>query len=504
MFGRHMAIADVTSSKTFCPQKRRRFVLIAAILASAMGFIDGSVVAIAMPSLMSDMNALIHDAIWINNGYLLPLSALILVGGALGDVYGQRRSFIGGILVFVIASIFCAIAPSTDVLIISRVVQGVGAAIMVPGSLAILAKAYPKEERGAAIGKWAAASAVTTALGPLLGGVVLQSLGDSAWRLIFAINLPIGAVALFLLWKMVPPDVAEKKKTPDWIGALLISAALLALAYGLAAPEGGEGGGLPSLEQIVVFVGVAIGALGAFIWWESRTRSPMVPLRLFASSTFSGANVLTFSLYFGLSAVLFFLPVTLIDGWSIPQGQVALVFLPISIAIGLLSSHVGKLADRYGPGSIIASGSLLVAISYGMMVLLADYQSYWLSVMPFMILSAIGMAGVVSPLSAAVMTSVDDDNTGTASGVNNAVSRVAGLLAVALMGLLAAGTYNSVPGADIGNFGLTESATDAVIHSNAMTEAYQSVLTVAALLSLVSALVAWRTIHRAALPAEDA
>ncbi|MEN0000929.1 MAG: MFS transporter [Pseudomonadota bacterium] len=485
------------TSRTFCPRERRRFVLIAAILASAMAFIDGSVVSIAMPSLMADLNASITAGVWINNGYMLPLSALILVGGALGDVYGHRRSFIAGIFIFVIASAFCVVAPNADLLIAARVIQGIGAAIMVPGSLAILAKAYPKEERGAAIGQWAAASAVTTALGPLLGGFMLQILGDSAWRLIFAINVPIGALALFLLWRMVPPDEAEGGRTPDWLGAGLISISLLLLAYGLAAPEGGEHSA-PSATQIMLYAGAALVMFVLFLAWERRTAAPMVPLNLFASSTFSGANIVTFSLYFGLSAVLFFLPITMIDAWDIPQGQVALAFLPISVAIGLLSSRAGKLADRVGPGVLIAGGSAVVAVSYAGLGLTAGLQSYWLSVIPFMVLSAVGMALFVSPLSTAVMTSVDDSNTGSASGINNAVSRVAGLFAVALMGLLAAVIYNNAPGVAPGNYGLGGSANDPAAHAAAMTSAYRAVTLVAAFLSAVSAVVAWVSVRKPA------
>ncbi|MEM1377195.1 MAG: MFS transporter [Pseudomonadota bacterium] len=487
---------STTQYATFCPQQRRRFVLIAAILASAMGFIDGSVVSIAMPSLMADLDAGLVEAVWINNGYMLPLSAFILVGGALGDVYGQRRSFIVGIAVFVVASALCTVATSAGSLIGARILQGLGAAVMVPGSLAILAKAYPKEERGAAIGRWAAASAVTTALGPLVGGFVLQALGDSAWRLIFAINLPIGAIAIYLLWRMVPDDEADDGgRTPDWMGAALVSFAMLVLAYGLAAPEGAEHS-VPTLAQILGFAAAGAVAFIVFLIWEMRARAPMVPLGLFRSSTFSGANVLTFSLYFGLTAVLFFLPITMIDGWGIPQGQVALAFLPVSVAIGLLSSRAGALADRVGPGVLIAVGSLIVGFSYAGMALLAHVQSYWVSVIPFMITSAIGMAAVVSPLSTAVMTSVDDVNTGTASGINNAVSRVAGLFAVALMGVLAAVIYNAMPGVAAGGYGLSGNATDASAHAAAMTSAFQAVVTVAAVLSFVSAGVAWFSIQK--------
>ncbi|MEO1703166.1 MAG: DHA2 family efflux MFS transporter permease subunit [Pseudomonadota bacterium] len=481
--------------KTFCPQHRRRFVLVAAILASSMAFIDGSVVSIAMPSLMADLGAAITQGIWINNGYMLPLSALVLVGGALGDVYGQRRSFMAGILLFVVASAFCAIAPNAELLIVARIVQGVGAAIMVPGSLAILAKAYPRDERGAAIGIWAAASAVTTALGPLVGGLVLQALGDTAWRLIFAINLPIGVIALYLLWRMVPNDGADGGRRPDWFGALLISVALLLLTYGLAAPEGGESSA-PSSTQILGFSMSAFAAFALFLWWENRVPSSMVPLQLFASSTFAGANILTFSFYFGLSAVLFFLPITMIDAWGIGQLQVALSFLPISVAIGLLSGFVGRLADRVGPAPLLTAGSLIVAVAYAGLALTAPMQSFWLSVLPFLSLSALGLALVVSPLSTAVMTSVDEANTGSASGVNNAVSRVAGLFAVALMGLLAATVYNGAPGVTPGDYGVSSAADDVLAHSQAMTIAFQAIVLVASALSFISAGVAWLMIRK--------
>ena len=302
----------------FCPRKRRRYVLCSAILASSMGFIDGSVVSIAIPAIRSDLGATLSQALWISNAYMLFLSSLILIGGAVGDSFGLRRVFIIGIALFVLSSIACAVAPDPQTLILARGVQGMGAAIMVPGSLAIIAKAYPADERGRAIGIWAAASAFTTTIGPILGGLLLSAAGDAGWRMIFAINLPVGCAALFMLWRLVPPDAAEGGRRIDLPGGALVTLALFLFAYGMTG-SGGEGS-IPEAGQLLLFIGAGIVVLAVFILVEARIASPMVPLRLFTVVAFSGANILTFFLYFGLSAVLFYLPMTLINGWGRKPG----------------------------------------------------------------------------------------------------------------------------------------------------------------------------------------
>jgi EmrB/QacA subfamily drug resistance transporter len=490
---------------SFCPQSRRRFVLIAAILASALGFIDGSILAIATPAIRVDLGASFAEAQWISNSYALTLSALILVGGAAGDRFGLRHAFVAGIALFIVASLACAVAPNPPALIAFRAVQGIGAAIMVPGSLAIIAKAYPKKERGRAIGIWAAASALTTALGPVLGGVVLSAFGDGIWRAIFAINLPLGLLSIYLLLAKVPADAPTEKRRLDLGGAALATLAFGALAYGLTSMSA-EGEGQMSGPSI------AAGAvlLVLFIVFERRQREPMIDLSLFRVGAFAGANVATFFLYFALSANLFYLPMLLIAGWGLSTAEVGFIFLPLSALIALLSGPIGQWSDRIGPRFPIASGSLVVAVAFAGLAWLAyaGIHSFWWGVFPLMALMGLGMALVVSPLSTAIMTAVEDKDTGAASGINNAVSRIGGLIAVAAMGSLAAWVYAAAlnTGAASGIPGFGEPAPAGLAPDldaarlAASDAAFAAVALVTALLCLLSAIVAWATVSGERLP----
>ncbi|KKC36539.1 MFS transporter [Devosia epidermidihirudinis] len=480
------------------PQSRH-FVLVAAILASSMGFIDGSVMSIAVPAIRANLGATLADAQWINSGYLLLLSSLILLGGAAGDRFGLRNMFGLGIVVFVAASLVCAIAPNPLILIVFRVVQGAGAAFMVPGSLAIIAKAYPREERGRAIGIWAAASSLTSIAGPIIGGFVLTALGDWSWRLVFAINLPLGAIALALLWLKVAPDRPDANRRLDLGGAILATLALMLIAYGLTG-NGGESA--PPLSHTVLWSGVGLLVGVAFVVWESRVASPMLPLRLFSNLGFSGANGLTFSLYFALGGTMFFLPMTMIGGWGLSPAVVSLSLLPMGVLMTILSSFSGKWSDQFGPGPLIALGSLIVAAAFVLMGLLTPLHDAWLGVLPAVVLLGLGMGLVVSPLSTAVMTSVEDGDTGVASGVNNAVARVAGLVAVAFLGIVVASVFEQSLGeaAELAVFfglpatGLTP-AEDA-LRLHATDAAFASIAYITAGLSLVSAVIAWLTLEK--------
>ncbi len=479
----------------------RRFVLIAAILASSMGFIDGSVISIAIPAIRADLGATLGDAQWISNGYLLLLSALTLLGGAAGDRFGLRNMFGLGIAVFVAASVVCAIAPTPAVLIIARAVQGAGAAFMVPGSLAIIAKAYPREERGRAIGIWAAASSLTTVAGPVIGGLVLTALGDWSWRLVFAINLPLGICAMALLWLKVSPDRSEGGRRLDLAGAVLATLSLAFISYGLT---GNGSDSVPPRSHILLWSSLGLGLAAMFVWWETRATSPMLPLRLFGDKGFAGANALTFALYFALGGTMFYLPMTMIGGWGESPATVSLVLLPLGICLTALSSLSGKWADRFGPAPLIALGSILVAIAFALLGVLAPWHNPWTGVLPPITLLGIGMGLVVSPLSTAVMLSVDDRETGIASGVNNAVARVAGLVAVAFLGAVISGTFERALGqaAELPIFfgveaqGLT-AAQDSV-RLAATDAAFATIAYVTAGLSLVSALIAWLTLRRKA------
>ncbi|MGV8834439.1 MAG: MFS transporter [Devosia sp.] len=490
-----------TGESTYRPQSLRRYVLIAAILASSMAFIDGSVLSIVIPALRANLGATLVDAQWVSNGYLLFLGSLLLLGGAAGDRFGLRLVFGSGIGLFVAASLVCAVAPDIGVLILFRAIQGIGAALMVPGSLAIIAKAYPKAERGRAIGVWAAASSLTTIMGPVLGGFVLTVLGDWSWRLIFAINLPLGGIALALLILRVPSDRASARRRLDIVGAALASLGLMLVAFGLTG-SGSES--VPPLSHIVIHCGGGAVLLVGFLWWERRVREPMLPLRLFAIRQFAGANALTFTLYFALTGVTFYLPMTLIAGWGTSPAQVSMVMLPFAVAITLLSRLSGQWADRYGPGPLITAGSLLVAAAFAGLAVTAPLQQIWLAVLPLMSMAGVGMALVVSPLSTAVMTSVEDGDTGIASGTNNAVSRVAGLLTVAAMGMLAALVFErSLGGAAELEvfFGLPASGlspSDEALRQSATNAAFAAIAYLNAGLCLVSALVAWLTLERKA------
>lgn len=436
----------------FCRKSDRPRLLIAAILASALGFIDGTIIAIALPAMRGGLGATLAEAQWINNAYLLPLSALILMGGALGDRFGVARAFGAGIAVFVAASLLCALAPTPEAMIAGRLVKGIGAAAMIPGALALIARAYPRHERGRAIGIWAAASALTTALGPILGGLALNLGGPEIWRLLFAINLPLGALALRLLRRSVRNDPRGAPGPLDWPGAALISASLAALAYGLSPGDGATGP--PALAASAL-------AFALFLLREARADHPMIPLGLFRDRAFAAANAATFLIYFALTTVLFFLPMTLIAGWGRTELVASVIFAPLSIFIALLSAGAGRLADRYG------AGGALVALSLAGLGIAVAAQTLWRGVLPATALMGLGMAFVVAPLSTAIMTRLPEDRAGVASGINNAVSRAAGLVAVAAMGGLAALLYANAGGT--GSFG---AFSDAAGHADAMSRAF--------------------------------
>lgn len=473
----------------FVAPNQRIFVLVAAILASSMGFIDGSVISIATPAIRADLGATLADAQWVSNAYLLLLSSVLLLGGAAGDRFGIRNVFAGGIVLFVVASLACAIAPSPAILIAARAVQGLGAAFMVPSSLAIIAKAYPKAERGGAIGIWSSASSFFTIAGPVIGGLLLTGLGDWSWRLVFAVNLPLGIGALALLFLKVPADKPDADRRLDVGGAILGTGALLLLALALT------GESSDTTIRLVLGIGGLVLA-GTFLWWESRAKAPMVPLQLFRDKAFSGAQGLTFALYFSLAAITFYLPTVLIAGWNISPAEVSIVLLPLGIILTVLSPFAGKFSDQVGPGPMIAAGSVLVALAFLGLGVFVGTHSLWFMVLPMMILFGLGMSLVVSPLSTAVMTSVEDRDTGTASGINNAVARVAGLFAVATMGGLGAAIFTATLGAGDLSFGLAQPGglpPEAVAATDA---GFAAIAYVTAALSLLSGIIAWFTLER--------
>lgn len=464
----------------FCAARNRRYILIAAILGSALGFIDGTIVSIAMPAMRTSLGATLGEALWISNAYMLTLASLILVGGAAGDKFGLGRIYIIGIAIFIAASLVCAIAPNAEVMIPARAVKGVGAALMVPASLAIISRSYPPEERGRAIGIWAAASALTTAIGPVLGGALLTFGGPETWRWLFAVNLPLGLIVIWILATRVNDGTPDTTHGLDVPGAVLTVAGLGLISWGLVNSESGFG----ASEAGLVAAGLAL--LVAFVMVERRSPHPMVPMEMWANPTFSAANLATFGLYFGLSAVLFFLPMVAITAWGISEAEVSIIFIPLTLFIAGLSSRFGALADKIGPRPLIAGGSAIAAVAFAAMALAAPAGLFWTGMLPAMALLGFGMSLVVAPLSTAVMGSVSDALAGAASGVNNAVSRTAGLVAVAAMGALAGVIYTGAGGP--ASFG---EPAEGAAHVTASSTAFATVAAATAVTSALAALAAW-------------
>ena len=471
-----------------CPPESRPFVLAATILASSMAFIDGSVVNIALPTIQRELAAGFAALQWVVNAYVLLLGALILVGGGLGDRFGRRRIFLVGLVVFAVASLACARAPDVGWLIAARALQGAGAALLVPQSLAIIAAAFPRAERGRAIGTWAGASAITTALGPPLGGFLIDTLD---WRAAFWINLPLSAAAIWLALRHVPesrdPAVSGAKGQLDWAGALLAVAACGALTVGLTQlAEQGDGPRAPAVAALLL----GLVGLWLFARTERRAAFPLMPPELFRDPAFLGANVMTLFLYGALSAVLFLLPFDLIARRGLSATEVGLSLLPFGLIIGTLSRGAGQLVDRTGARPLLAAGSALVALATAALAL--SPGGYWSGVLAPIVLLALGMALVVSPLTTVVINAAPDAKAGAASGINNAASRLAGLFAVALAGATASLIFQSATAGAGGRFGVLPPPGDALRPSleQAFLAGYAGGLWLAALWAALAALVA--------------
>lgn len=412
-----------------CAERARPLVLAATIVASAMAFIDGSVVSIAIPAIQRGLSARMSELQWVVTAYLLLLGALVLVGGGLGDRVGRRRVFLIGITIFGSASLLCAAAASAWTLIAARALQGVGAALLVPQSLSIIAANFPERTRGRAIGTWAAASAITTSLGPPLGGVLIDSF---TWRAAFWINLPLSALALWLTWRFVPESRDPNATGPiDWRGAVLATTGLGLLTYGLS--EASER--TASARAVALAVLLGLGLVAAFAFAERHARNPITPPELFRSRVFTGLNVATVFLYGALSGVLFLLPFDLLARRGLGAARAGLTLLPLGLIVGIGSRFMGGLADRHGARIFLVLGAVLV--SAGCLGFVIGQESYWSgAVLPVVVIGA-GMALAVSPLTTAVMNAAPEAKAGAASGVSNAASRLAGVLAVAIFGATA-------------------------------------------------------------------
>jgi EmrB/QacA subfamily drug resistance transporter len=411
-------------------------VLAAAIAASSLAFIDATVVNVALPAIQVSLAAPVSEAQWVVNAYTLTLSALILVGGAAGDRFGRRRVCLHGISIFTAASVGCGLAPDAVALIGARGIQGIGGALLVPSSLALISAAFPAAERGRAIGTWAAASALIGALGPVLGGWVVDTW---SWRAIFFINLPVGILALVLTARRVCENDKEVTVGVDWRGGLLAVAGLGLLVYGLTIISS-------TARSSVAMLGLLAGGvlvLLLLLWSEARSASPMLPLKLFHSWSFSGANTMTLLLYFAYSGALFFLPFNLIDVQGYSAARAGAAFLPLSLVVAALSRWAGGLTARFGARLPLVVGPVIAAVGLGLLAVPASGGSYWTSFFPGMTVLGLGMAVCVAPLTATVMRSAGDQYAGAASGINNAAARVAGLLAVALLGAVAVGAFRT-------------------------------------------------------------
>ncbi|WP_420139759.1 MFS transporter [Sphingomonas sp.] len=413
------------------PLRHPNWTLAATILASSLAFIDGSVVNVALPAIGHSLGGDASGLQWTINAYMLPLSALLLMGGAAGDHFGRRRLLVIGITLFTLASIGCALARELNLLLAARAVQGIGAAILLPNSLAILGNAFTGEAKGRAIGTWAAAGAIAGAIGPALGGWLVGTIG---WRPIFLLNVPMATAAIAIALLAVR-ESGEGRQPLDWAGAALATAALFALTWALT---------LWSSTHALsanVWIGIAAGlsAMALFLWTEHRRgERAMMPLQLFGSRAFGGLTLLTFLLYAALGGLILLLPYVLIVGGGYSPLQAGAALLPFSIGIGFGSRLMGRIAERVGPRLPLTLGPIVAGLGFALLVRVEPQASYWTSILPGMAVLALGLAGAVAPLTTAVLSSVDDAHTGTASGFNSAIARTGGLIATALAGAVIA------------------------------------------------------------------
>jgi len=417
--------------------RTKRLVLVAAILGTTVVTVDSTVVNVALPAIADDLGGGLAGQQWTSNAYLLTLGSLLLIGGSLGDILGERRVFAGGVIAFGATSVLCALAPTIEVLVIGRALQGVAGALLTPAALAVIVATFPPDERGRAIGAWTAWGGIGTVLGPLVGGQLVDA---ASWRWIFAINVPVVIATLVLIVRVVPEG---RERDPDArvdvVGALLCALGLAGMTFGLIEQP------LHGWADPLVVLPLALGAtlFAGFLVWEARTAHPMLPLSLFRRHNFALGNIETFAMYAGLGLLFFFLVLFLqqVAGFSALAAGTATV--PVTAVMFVLSMRFGALADRHGPRFFMGVGPLVAAVGMAWLLRLDADVNYWVDLLPGLLVFALGLSMTVAPLTATVLADADESNAGIASGVNNAIARVAGLVAIAAVGAVVAAFFGS-------------------------------------------------------------
>ncbi|HSS45296.1 MAG TPA: MFS transporter [Thermoanaerobaculia bacterium] len=434
-----------------CDPATARWVFAATILGSSMAFIDGTVVNIALPVLQTSLQASVSSAQWVVEAYALSLSALVLAGGSLGDRVGRRRVFAIGVTVFALSSAVCGLAPDVWSLVAARALQGVGAALLVPSSLAILGAAFSPLERGRAVGTWSALTAVSAAVGPILGGWLVQV---ASWRAVFFLNLPIAAAVLAIALRKIPETRNPSVAPLDLAGALFATVGLGTVVFGLIeAPAAGW-----SNPRVWGCLAAGGAALAAFAVVERTSSHPMVPLELFRIRAFAGANLLTLFLYAALSATMFLLPFDLIQAQGYSPTAAGLAFLPLIVLLSALSRPAGAIADRFGSRLPLTAGPAIAAVGFVLLAVPGEGARYATAFLPALGVLGLGMAMTVAPLTTAVLNAVNPGQAGAASGINNAVARVAGLLAIAALGIVASHVFDGALDRHLAQAGLSSVA----------------------------------------------